>query len=401
LCARTAVRAPGEVAASYIMETIISQIAHALGKPQEEIREINFHDPKIKVPKAPHGADLTHYTVHTLWAKLKKKVNYDNAYKASEKFNKENRWKKRGVAITPVNYHVQVMTKDATVNLYSDGSILVHHCGCEMGQGLNTKAAQIAASTLGLAMGPNFSLDVSKIRFHDVNTSVIPNGRGTGGSTGSEGVCAAVRKACLILVERLKNFQEALIKEAEEKAKAEAKAAKDGKGAKPADGKTGTKMTWDGLILAADKKGIHLSAMARYGNEKEETFGYNNYGVGFSEVEIDVLTGETNILKSDLIYDCGKSLNPAIDIGQIEGSYVMGVGHLLHEIEVLDKEGKLLSDGTWVYKPCGVKDIPKEFNVELMQNDQFDKGILSSKASGEPPLVLAISAAMAIRMAIS
>jgi len=117
-------------------------------------------------------------------------------------------------------------------------------------------------------------------------------------------------------------------------------------------------------------------------------------------VEIDVLTGESNIIKSELVYDCGKSLNPAIDIGQVEGAYVFGVGALLHEIEELDKEGKLISDGTWVYKPPGVKDIPQEFNVELYQNEKFDKGILSSKSSGEPPLVLAVSVAMAIRVAI-
>jgi len=146
-----------------------------------------------------------------------------------------------------------------------------------------------------------------------------------------------------------------------------------------------------------------LSAQARWGlgEGENKTAGYWNYGVCFSEVELDVLTGEVNIIKSDLVYDCGKSLNPAIDIGQVEGAYIFGVGHMLSEKEEVGKNGAILSDGTWLYKPPGVKGIPQEFNVELLQNDIFTRGVLSSKSSGEPPLVLSVSVAMAVRFAIA
>jgi len=105
-------------------------------------------------------------------------------------------------------------------------------------------------------------------------------------------------------------------------------------------------------------------------------------------------------VESNLTYDCGKSLNPAIDIGQVEGAFIMGLGEVLRESEQYDKEGKLLTSNTWTYKPPGARDVPQRFVVELIQNEKFEKGILSSKASGEPPLVLAISVAMAVRVAI-
>jgi len=126
--------------------------------------------------------------------------------------------------------------------------------------------------------------------------------------------------------------------------------------------------------------------------------------VGASEVEVDILTGEVNILRTDIIYDCGKSLNPCVDIGQAEGAFMMGVGCMLREKVVFQKEGKdkgkLISEGTWKYKITAFKDVPKIFNVSFHENSTFTKGILSSKASGEPPLVLAITVLLAVRYAI-
>jgi len=396
---RTAVRGPGEVAASYIPESAIAHIAFVLGKPQEEIRERNFFGKDVKTPVVATGATLSHYTIHELWEKLKKKVNYTTRYAAVEKYNTENRWKKRGVAITPVSYKVQVGSKEASVNIYSDGSILINHMGCEMGQGLNTKAAQIAASTLGSVLGA--PVDLTKIRFGDNNTFTLPNAGGTGGSTGSEEVVRAVQDACQILVTRLKQQQERMIQKTLEKAKKEEEDAKAGKGP-VSEGKAATKLTWENLISQADLAGVFLQATARTADvdHPEEKFHYNNYGVGFSEVEVDVLTGETNVLHSSLLYDCGKSLNPAIDIGQCEGAFIMGLGHVLREKEELTEEGKMVSDGTWVYKPPGAHCVPVQFDVEFIQNESFDRGILSSKSSGEPPLVLATSIALAVRMAV-
>eukprot|EP00456_Euglypha_rotunda_P039406 TRINITY_DN3035_c0_g3_i3.p1 TRINITY_DN3035_c0_g3~~TRINITY_DN3035_c0_g3_i3.p1 ORF type:complete len:476 (+),score=82.44 TRINITY_DN3035_c0_g3_i3:136-1563(+) len=396
---RTAVRGPGEPEASYFMENIIAQIAFNLGITGEEVREANFYNESEKEHKTPTGKILSDWTFPTLWSKVKAKVKWDERLAAAVKYNKENRWKKRGVAITPVNYGVNVGPKDALVNINNDGSILINHTSCEMGQGLNTKVAQIAASTLGQVLGS--SLDIKLIRFGDMNSTVIPNGRGTGGSTGSEATVQAVRLACQTLVTRLKVIQEALIKEAEEKAKKEEEDVKAGK-APATEGKQAFKLTWESLALAADKKAVDLSAKSRFADfdHKEDAFGYNNYGACFSEVEVDVLTGETNVLESNLTYDCGKSLNPAIDIGQVEGAFMMGLGEVLREQELIDKDGKVLTTNTWTYKPPGARDVPERFVVELIQNEKFEKGILSGKASGEPPLVLAMSIAMAVRFAI-
>jgi len=122
--------------------------------------------------------------------------------------------------------------------------------------------------------------------------------------------------------------------------------------------------------------------------------------VGCSEIEIDVLTGESEIIQSDIVYDCGKSLNPAIDIGQAEGAFVIGLGMMLREQVLIDESGELISNGTWEYKPPGVRDVPHQLNVEFIENDSFTKGILSSKAVGEPPLLLASTVILALRQAI-
>jgi len=372
-----------------------------LGITPEEVRERNFFKADEKEPKNGGGETLGHYTVNQIWSRVKQRVKYDDALKSVLAFNKENRWKKRGLAITPVAYGVASNPKDAQVNIYEDGSVLIYHAGCEMGQGLNTKALQMAATTLGSILGS--PIDLAKIKFADTQTGVIPNDQsGTGGSTGSEAVTAAVGLACQTLADRLKTVLETIAKETEEKAKKEAQDAKEGKATTPPEGKSSFKVTWENLCKKADTLKVLLTAQARWGLQGDSrALAYWNYGAGFSEVEVDVITGEVNIIKSDLVYDCGKSLNPAIDIGQVEGAYVFGLGHMLSEREEFDHEGRLISDGTWIYKPPGVKGIPQEFNVELLQNDAFTHGVLSSKSSGEPPLVLSVSVAMAVRQAIT
>jgi len=160
-------------------------------------------------------------------------------------------------------------------------------------------------------------------------------------------------------------------------------------------------LNWHKLVGAASARGLGLTATARHGVTAAEKLNYHNYGLCCSEVEVDILTGETSILGSYIIYDCGQSLNPAIDIGQCEGAFIMGVGHLLREQEVVDAStGRLISDNTWGYKVPLACDIPLQFHVDFLQNAAFEKGYLSSKASGEPPLVLSTSVYTAIRQAI-
>lgn len=146
---------------------------------------------------------------------------------------------------------------------------------------------------------------------------------------------------------------------------------------------------------------MDLSAHAHFTGKSEKggPICYLNFGAAVSEVEVDVLTGATTILKCDICYDCGKSLNPAVDIGQVEGAFVQGIGYLFEEV-LIGKDGKLQSDGTWEYKIPSYDTVPRELNVELLHSSRNKKGILSSKASGEPPLLLAFSVHCAVRHAI-
>lgn len=158
-------------------------------------------------------------------------------------------------------------------------------------------------------------------------------------------------------------------------------------------------VTWNKLIQQAYAQSVNLSASALYTPEFS-SMEYLNYGVGVSEVEVDVLTGKTEILRSDIIYDCGKSLNPAVDLGQVEGAFVQGIGFFMMEEYTTDEKGLVVQQGTWDYKIPTVDTIPKQFNVEILNTGHHKNRVLSSKASGEPPLLLAASVHCATRSAI-
>jgi len=366
------------------METVIEHVAHVLGIAPQLVRERNLfsEDPKDKDKlKAANGKVIEDYNGTTLWHQLKNSAEYSKKEAEVEEFNRNNRWKKRGVAMTPVKYEVSVWPKSALVNVYGDGSVLITHGGCEMGQGMHTKVAQVVSWELGRVFGTNDGIDVSKIRFGDMDTTVIPNASFTGGSTGSEGVAEAARRASATLIERLKP----VLQKCKDKKKEE--------------GKENETVTWEELCGAAKGASVNLSAQDTWSGTGDASLTYFNFGVAASVVELDVLTGESTIHSVDLLYDCAKSLNPAIDIGQCEGAFLMGVGHLLREQSIILETGELESNGTWEYKPPCPRDVPFRLNIELAST-RFDKGILSSKSSGEPPLVLAMSVLMALRQAI-
>jgi len=382
----------GEIQGSFMIESIIEHVSSLSGVPSQIIRERNmFSDDEKKKDLlfTPNKAPITHYTIPKMWAHLKSKAEIEKRFKEVDQFNAQNRWKKRGLAMAPVRYAVHVFHKNALVNIYTDGSILITQGGSEIGQGLYVKVQQVAAAHFGQLLGKPLSLDL--IRFSDTDTSVVPNATFTGGSTGSEAVCVAVMRCIQTLNERLKPILATLEQKRNEKKE---------------DSK---EITWQDLIGAARAQSNDHSAEAQYagrfsGGEEADDLSYNNFCVGASEVEVDILTGEVNILRTDIIYDCGKSLNPCVDIGQAEGAFMMGVGCMLREKVVFQKEGKdkgkLISEGTWKYKITAFKDVPKIFNVSFHENSTFTKGILSSKASGEPPLVLAITVLLAVRYAI-
>eukprot|EP00929_Paragymnodinium_shiwhaense_P075858 TRINITY_DN3884_c0_g1_i2.p1 TRINITY_DN3884_c0_g1~~TRINITY_DN3884_c0_g1_i2.p1 ORF type:complete len:1313 (+),score=353.87 TRINITY_DN3884_c0_g1_i2:74-4012(+) len=392
----SAVRGPGEPQATFIMESIMEHVALELGKSAQEVREANIFtskDDMAKVeadPLSPEmdkhstllalgeadiaGRTLQGFPALGIWTSLKKKVDFTSKAAAVEKFNAEHRWKKRGLAMTPVKYFVSVRNQQALVCLYSDGTCLITCDGSEIGQGLHTKVIQYAAYHLSQIV-PGSTVPVADVRVGPIGTDKVAHGSLTGGSTTSEGLCDAVRDA----IEKLKaNLSPTLTQMQEE----------------------GKPFTFKELMgKAADKTEMQASGVC-----KRADFGYHCFGACVSEVEIDVLTGESNILSSSIMYDCGKSLNPTIDLGQCEGAFMMGVGFFLRERLLVDTEtGHMATDGTWEYKIPSFQDVPLKFDVEFFQRPFTENGggIASSKASGEPPLVLSSSVFCAVRQAIA
>jgi len=427
---RTAFRSFGLVQAMLITECAIEKLAHNLGLRSEEVRERNFYPDDVygtTPPLTPYGAPLPYCRINQVWKDFKQRIDFDERRKAVDEFNSRNKWKKRGIAMIPLKYGISYTLRSSNqgsaylIAYKDDGSVLLYHGGVEMGQGIHTKMVQVAANTLGIPM--------SMIRVGSTTTSVVPNVSSTGASTGSDLNGGAVVNACNILQRNLVAF-------CNDTQADKGKSLKDRKypDLRDADidllakGALDLPGNWPRVISIAANARQDLSAQYSYaspalgnvvaqadGNYQlddsgNQVFYYYNYCVAASEVEIDVLTGEFEIRRADLVYDAGDSLNDNIDYGQIEGGFIQGVGCLTTEELLYGEDGRVISDGTWEYKiPC-VKTIPREFNVYLLKyvssgvktdprKDPY--GINSSKSTGEPPLVLANTVFFAIRNAIA
>ncbi|RLM98687.1 indole-3-acetaldehyde oxidase-like [Panicum miliaceum] len=272
------------------------------------------------------------------------------------------------------------------VSIMNDDSIAVEVGGIEIGQGLWTKVKQMTAFGLGTLCPDGGECLLDKMGVIQADSLSMIQGGFTGGSNTSENSCEAVRRSCTELVERLNPIKESL------------------------EAKTGT-VEWSALIAQVRINLMKTNFVGKYGEcelisaqaywtPDPKSTSYLNYGAGICEVEIDVLTGATTILRSDLVYDCGQSLNPAVDLGQVEGAFIQGVGFFTNEEYATNSDGMVIHDGTWTYKIPTVDTIPKQFNVELINSAHDKKRVLSSKASGEPPLLLASSVHCAMREAI-
>lgn len=283
---------------------------------------------------------------------------------AIEIFNKENRWKKKGIAIVPLDYPQQFFGNfPAMVSIYhADGTVLISHGGIEMGQGLNTKVAQVAAKTL--------NIPVEMIRFRPCDSMTGANAMCSGGSSTSDAIAVATMRACEMLLKNIKPVRDEM-----------------------------PDASWLELINACFNKDIVLSA--HYVQQNAEQTNYSVHGVSCAEVQIDVLTGNVQLTRVDIYEDVGASISPLMDVGQIEGAFVMGLGMFLNENMVFDKEtGKLLTNRSWNYTPPGPKDIPIDFRVKFVKNSKNPVFILKSKATGEPPLAMTCVCLFALRNAI-
>ncbi|PAN09582.1 hypothetical protein PAHAL_2G035000 [Panicum hallii] len=371
---KSAMRGPGEVQGSYVAEAIVEHVASALSTDANLVRHRNLHTVEsLSLFHSECSEDGMGYTLPSICGQLTASENYQHHLEIVQSFNRNNRWKKRGLAFVPIVHKVLSRPTPGKVSILNDGSIAVEVGGIELGQGLWTKVKQMAAFGLGQLWTDGSQEFFDRIRIIQADTLSNVQGGWTTGSTTSESSCEAVRLACNILVDRLKPVKEQF----QEKQ---------------------SSLSWDELISKAKMVGVDLSAREYY--IPGASGSYLNYGAAASEVEIDLLTGATTILRSDLIYDCGQSLNPAVDLGQVEGAFVQGIGYFMSEEYVTNSDGLVISDGTWTYKIPTVDTIPKQFNVKLINSGFHKKRVLSSKASGEPPLLLAASVHCATREAI-
>lgn len=394
LPSNTAVRSFGNPQAMFITETIIEDVATALGKTAEEVRENNMLTKDTAV--TPWKQTMDFFNADMLYEKVKADAGYAARTQAVKGFNLENRWRKRGISVVPLCYghsYVYAAGTGALVNIHgTDGSVTVHHGGCEIGQGIHIKVAQVVALTLGC--------DLEAVKVAETSTDIIPNMRFTGGSITSEVACEAARRACLDLNQTLEPHRKFL---REKKAKESAE---------------NPEPSWAEVVAAANSlmghqeklsaTGVFAPTTNKYttdveGNPNGKPFhgDYFTFGAACSEVEIDVLTGETQVLKSDILYDVGQSLNPGIDIAQIEGAFAWGIGYYLYEEPLFDSKGTDRTQGVWEYKPPMASEMPRDISIELLRENPFPSGVLGSKAVGEPPFMLAYSVVGAVKQAIA
>jgi xanthine dehydrogenase/oxidase len=409
----TAFRTFGSVQPIAVLENAIEHLAHHLSRTlgrkvlPEEVRRKNLYR-----NGSAEGYDVTHFgqdlffcNIRDIWDSLYQSSEFEKRAAAVEQFNRANRWRKRGIAMIPHKYGISFTEPRGSLNASSalvnvnmaDGSVVVTHGGVEMGQGLSTKIAQLAANALGVPL--------ELIRVTGNNSDAIVNAPATAASTGYDLNGGAVDNACRVLRTRLEQF------------------CRDLEQFNPhnciVDWRYNWAEKWPEIVFKAWFHRVNLSAAELYKSPHYEgpserqprgkPFLYFVYSAAVSEVEIDVLTGEFTVLRSDILYDSSKSPNPAIDVGQLEGGFVQGVGFVTTEEVVYDHAGALVTDNIWSYKPPCTKTIPLDFRVRFQPVDPARNArealgekhaVKSSKTAGEPPLTLGLSVYFAIKRAV-
>ena len=379
------------------IEAVIDDIARHLGKDPLDVRKLNFY-----------GIDernVTHYqqtivdnVIHDIVARLEQSSDYHARRDEIRAFNAQSPFLKRGIALTPVKFGISFTATHLNqagclLHVYTDGTLMLNHGGTEMGQGLFIKVAQVVAEEL--------QVDFDRIRITASDTSKVPNASPTAASSGADMNGKAAQAAARALKERLTAFAAEHFKVAPQSVVFRNNNVHVGE-------KT---ITFNELVKLAYFARVSLSATGYYRTPKigydRKTwsgmpFYYFCYGAGVSEVIIDTLTGENRLLRVDILHDVGKSLNPAIDMGQIEGGFIQGMGWLTMEELKWNDKGKLTTHAPSTYKIPVASDVPPIFNATIYESGiNAEDSIFHSKAVGEPPLMLAISTFHAIRDAIA
>jgi xanthine dehydrogenase/oxidase len=359
----------------------MEEVADRLGMPVEKFREINFYK---SLEETHYNQALKDWHVPLMYKQVQEESNYEARREAITKFNSEHKWKKRGLSIIPTKFGISFTAlflnqAGALVHIYHDGSVLVAHGGTEMGQGLHTKMMMVAAEALGVPL--------ENVFISETATNTVANTSSTAASASSDLNGYAIFNACAQLNERLAPYRERLGKDA----------------------------TMKQLAHAAYFDRVNLSAHGFYktpdigytwGPNTGQMFFYFTQGVTASEVEIDTLTGDWTCLRSDIKMDVGRSINPSIDYGQIEGAFVQGMGLFTTEESLWFRNGpmagQLATRGPGAYKIPGFRDIPQEFNVSLLKGVEWEelKTIQRSRGVGEPPLFMGSAVFFAVRDAL-
>lgn len=374
LPSNTALRGFGFPQAGLVTEACITEVAIRCGLSPEQVRTINMYK---QIDNTHYKQELSAKTLFECWRECMAKCSYSERKTAVGKFNAENSWKKRGMAVIPLKFPVGVGSvamgqAAALVHIYLDGSALVSHGGIEMGQGVHTKMIQVVSRELKMPM--------SSVHLRGTSTETVPNTNASGGSVVADLNGLAVKDACQTLLKRL----EPII-------------SKNPQG------------TWKDWAQTAFDQSISLSAVGYFRGyesninwEKGEghPFEYFVYGAACSEVEIDCLTGDHKNIRTDIVMDVGHSINPALDIGQVEGAFIQGMG--LYTIEELSysPQGILYSRGPNQYKIPAICDIPTEMHISFLPPSEHSNTLYSSKGLGESGVFLGCSVFFAIHDAV-
>ena len=398
----TAFRGFGGPQGMFGIETVIDEIAATLGKDPLEVRKLNLYkDPAVSgtpdTMTTQYNQLIEDWVGDKVIAQVEQESKYVERRAAVQAFNAKSKTRKRGIALVPLKFGISFTATHlnqggALLVVYMDGSVSCNHGGTEMGQGLNTKMAQVCADGLGIS--------VDKVRITATDSQKVPNASATSASSGADINGAAIMNATAQMRERLKPVAARMLGcSAEEVTFANNQLHGGGKSVNWSDV---TKQAWlDRVGLSVT--GFYMTPEIKYDftTLNGRAFYYYCYGAAVSEVEIDTRTGEWWLKAVDIVHDVGRSINPAIDKGQIEGAYIQGMGWLTMEECIWDKKGKLLTHGPSTYKIPVAGDVPEHFNVSLFDNQNLKPTPFNSKATGEPPLMLGLSAFFALKDAVA
>lgn len=394
----TAFRGFGGPQGAIAIEAILDSIARTLGEDPLAVRRANFYGAAAPNQVTPYGQPVEDNVIHALVDRLVRSSDYARRRAEVAAFNAASPVLKRGLALTPVKFGISfnlahLNQAGALVHVYVDGSVLVNHGGTEMGQGLNTKVAQVVAHELGVPL--------DRVRCTAADTHKVANSSATAASTGADLNGKAAQDAARQIRARLAAFAATRYGVPESDVRftdgtVHAGVHRIGFAALVGEAHVARVQLWSDGFYATP--GLHWNRESLQG----KPFFYFAYGAAVSEVVVDTLTGESRLLRADLLHDVGRSLNRAIDIGQIEGAFIQGMGWLTtEELKWHPQTGALLTHAPSTYKIPTANDCPPVFNVELFEADNPADSIHRSKAVGEPPLLLPFSVFFAIRDAVS